>query len=287
MLEELERALKEAGFRFRTGDENIELHYRNCDEKEANCRAIMADFLEMKVDLIYSLGSPVISTVKKMLVGTEVPVVCAEVFDPVVMGLLRDYEGTHGNVTGTYYRVSLAEQLDKGLIPLVDTVKRLGVIYNTGELHSEIQLDEAKKLASERGFELFPFDVQNPGDLHRALEFFQDQEIDALFLPADTMTPQVAKKDIKALAEKFPALCALRSAVQKGGLVSYCANWRNLCQVSAKSAVRILNGESPDKIPFVGPQEHQLIVNLETARALGLSVGEETRKKAAELIEKS
>lgn len=281
---ELEHVLQESGYRFRTANENLEIVYRNCEAQEPHCRAMVQDFIEQKVDLIYTIGSPVVTTVKKMLVGSSIPVVCAEVFDPVVMGLQSDYEGMGDNITGTYYRVCIAEQLDKGLIPLKGKVKRLGMFYTSGELHTEIQLDEAKELAAERKISLFSFEVHNEEDMLKSIDFFKEKNIDALFLPSDTVTTQASRKTITAISHEFPTFCALRSAVLKGGLVSYCANWRSLCETSAKVAARILSGVEPHGIPFVGSAEHQLIINLQTAKHFGIKINEDVRCKAAELL---
>lgn len=283
-MEEFEKVLKCSGYRFREANETIELTYRNCDGHYATCREIAEDFLNLKVDLIYSIGSPVVTTVKKLLTNTSIPVVCAEVLDPVIMGLQKDYEGIGDNITGTYYKVSFADQLDKGLIALIGKINRLGIIHTVGELHSEIQLDEAKKLAKCRGIKLMPFDVQSEEELHKAREYFQEHKIDALFLPADIITAQASRKTIMTLAREFPTFSALKTAVHKGALVSYCANWRKLCETSAKIAARILSGVDPRGIPFVGPEEHQLVINMATARHFGITISEDIRCRAAELI---
>jgi butyrate kinase len=283
-MDEFEKALREAGYKFRSSDENLELIYRNCNEQDMTCRNIIKDFLDLKVDLIYSIGTPIISTVKKMLLGKDVPVVFAAAFDPVVMGLIREAEGSEKNITGTYYRVSLAEQIDRAFAPLLGRPKRLGIIHNSDEIHSQIQIDEAKKLAAERKFELFAFEGQHEDDFIKALDYFKEKKIDALFLLADTTTSDVSRKTITTLAHTFPTLCALRSTVLKGGLVAYCANYESLCDRSAAIAVRILAGEKPHHIHFSGPDEYRLIINLQTAAKLGLEVNEEMRGVASELI---
>jgi butyrate kinase len=283
-MDEFEKALHDAGYKFRTSDENLEIIYRNCNEQDVTCRNIIKDFLDLKVDLIYSIGTPIISTVKKMLLGKDVPVVFAAAFDPVVMGLTTDAEGSARNITGTYYRVSLADQIDRGFMPLVGKLSRLGMIHNSDEFHSQIQIDEAKKLAAERKFELCIYEGQKEEDFVKALEYFKEKQIDALFLLADTTTSEVSRKAITDLAHTFPTLCGLRSTVMKGGLVAYCACYESLCDRSAAIAVRILAGEKPQHFPFAGPDEYRLIINLQTAARLGLKVSEEVKAAASELI---
>ncbi len=284
-VQEFEQVLKESGYKFRVPDENLEITYRNCNELDTNCRTIINDFTDLGVDLIYSIGTPIVSTVKKMLLGKSIPVVFSAAFDPVVTGLVHEYKGGENNITGTYYRVSLAEQLDRGLSRVMKSFRRMGLIHTTGEIHSEIQLDEANRVAGEKGFELFPFDVQNEEELPRAVTYFEERAVDVVYLLADTMIPVLPRKSLNALTQRFPTLCALKTTVQKGGLVAFCANYRSLCHQSAQIAVRILSGEKPQNIEFIGPDEHELIVNLDTAGALGIEINDDVRHSASELIQ--
>jgi butyrate kinase len=285
VVQELEHVLKESGYKFRVPDENLEIVYRNCNEQDANCRTIINDFVDLGVDLIYSIGTPIISTVKKMLLGKSTPVVFAAAFDPVMTGLVHEYRGRENNTTGTYYRVSLAEQLDRGLNRVLPSFGRMGLIHTTGEIHSDLQLDEALKVAGEKGFELFPFDVQNAEDMPRAVTYFEENAVDVVYLLADTLMPALSRKALQTVTHRFPTLCALRTTVQKGGLVAFCANYRSLCHQSAQIAIRVMAGEKPQNIDFAGPDEHELIVNLDTARKLGIEIGDDVKHGASELIQ--
>jgi len=285
VVQELEQVMKDSGYRFRVPDENLEITYRNCNEQDANCRTIINDFMDLGVDLIYSIGTPTVSTVKKMLVGKNIPVVFAGAFDPVVTGLVHDYKGGENNITGTYYRVSLADQLEKGLNRIIRSFNKMGLIHTTGEIHSEIQLDEASRVAAEKGFQLYPFDVQNEEEMPRAVTYFEEQAVDVVYLLADTLTPRLSRKSLQTLTHRFPTLCALRTTVQKGGLVAFCANYRILCRQSAEIAVRVLAGEKPQNIEFIGPDEYDLIVNLDTANCLSIEIDDDVIHGASELIQ--
>lgn len=283
-IEELEKVLRDSGFKFRQSDEDIEIIYRNAEKKVENLRQICGDFIDMGVNLIISIGSPAVSGVKRYLKGLDIPVVCIAVFDPVIMGLVNDYRNPGGNITGTCYRVSIKDQIKKGLAKIVPHLRKAGIIYKTGELHSEIQHDEAKETAKELGFKLLGYDLQSEEQFNEALDFFLENKVDALILPADTTFAEAKRSSIKKIAHKIPTLCFLKSTVAKGGLVSYCADWRAVCREGARQAVRILSGEHPDDIPIALPREHLLVINLQTAKELSIEIPEKIIKEAQEII---
>lgn len=281
-IHELEKILKHSGFKFRTSDENSEILYRNCQEREENLRQTIKDFLEEKVDLIYSIGSPVIPTVKRMLKGKDIPVVCVAVFDPVIMGLAKSYQSSETNICGTCYRTGIYEQLTKGLLKLIPRVKRLGIIYKIGEVASEIQYDEALKAAKELQIKLIPFVAYNEKQILDSIKFFKDKKVDAVFLPSDINFAQAKRDTILAISSKFPTLCALRSTIVKGGLVGWCSNFVGMCNRGAKMAVKVLSGTKPSDIPIERPLTGRLVLNLQTAKTLNLKIPKAVLKQTAE-----
>lgn len=282
-IEEFEKVLKIAGYKFRVPDENVELIYKNCKENEENLKIYLEEFLDQNLDLIYSIGSPVIPALKRMLRGKEIPVVCAASFDPVIMGMAKSYQSSENNITGTCYRVSIKEQLSKGLLKLFPRIKKIGIIYRVGELHSEIQHDEAKEAARSLKLELVSFTAQDSSQISKSIEYFKKQKVEALFLPADSNFSLARRKEILKLSAVFPTLCALRSTVIKGGLLGLCANFTSVCIQGAKMAVKVLAGTKPSDIPIASPLAHQLIINVNTAKLAGIRISEKI-KKSAELI---
>jgi butyrate kinase len=271
-ITELEKALKEAGFHFRERNEDLEIIYRNADMSEETLRNIIRDFLDLKVDLIYSIGSPVVSTVKRVLKDRSTPVVCAAIFDPVVMGLVNGYDRSGTNIASSCYRLSITRQLREGLLRLFSQLRKLGFIYRTGELHSEIQRDEIRKAAKELKLGLVDFDMQEDDQLDEAVALFKEKGVEALFLSSDTNFTNMPRDLLAKLTRVFPTQSALKSTVVKGSLLSYSADFHDVGEQGARLAVRILSGESPADLPIAQPRGYDLTLNLQTAELLGITI---------------
>lgn len=269
-IKELQENLAKAGYKFNTTEEDVQIIDKNCHASDAQLENNVKAFLDEKVDLLYVVGTTVVPTMMQILQDKNIPVVNVATFDPVIMGLTDSYDKPGKNVTGSFYRIDMKEQIADGLLKLVPNVKKLGIIYNKGEKHSEIQLKEAQAACKEFGIELFDYIANSEDDLIACIDYFKEKQVDAVILPADTNITVARRKTILRLAGQFPTLCSIKSTVVKGGLVSYGFNFKSVCNMGAKIAVRILNGAKPDEIPFVSPKSRYLTINSNTALLLNI-----------------
>ena len=115
------------------------------------------------------------------------------------------------------------------------------------------------------------------------IHYFKQKGVEAVFLPADLNFSLAKRKQITEISYVFPTLCALRSSVIKGGLLSYCANFQASCYQAAMKAVKILHGAKPSDLPFDRSTSQQLIINMRTAEELKIKIPEKI-KKISELI---
>ncbi|NLI78384.1 MAG: butyrate kinase [Candidatus Riflebacteria bacterium] len=271
-VQNIESRLKEAGFRFRQPEENLEIVIRNCHGDPAKMHEVIGEFLARKLDLIIAIGSPAATAAKTHLKKRDVPVVCVACFDPVVMGLASSYAGSGNNIAGSSYRVEVAQQIATALEPLVPDLKRLGVVCKSGELQSEIQLDEVREVAARQGFEVTVFDVRTPADLAAAAIHFATQKVQAVFLPADTVSAVADEAALAPVVRSFPTLCALELVIQRGGLAGRIADWDDLCRRGAGLAIEILEGKPPGTLPIYRNPAARTVINPATAKTLGLKL---------------
>ncbi len=280
----LEKRLRELGYRFRQADENCELLIRNCQREPEKMSTAFEEFIDREVDLIIAIGSPAAQTAKPYLKDLEIPLVCMACFDPVVMGLAEGYADPNRRLTGTCYRVEIKEQIKEGLLPICQKIKRLGIVYRSGQRQSEIQMDEAQTACATLDITAVPFDAQSPDDLQAAAAFFKKHKVEAVYLGSDTAVAGASEKQLAKLVTNFPTLCALESTIHKGGLVGRIASWEKICNDASSLSMKVLEGMSLAQLPIVRNPEPQTVINVDSAKKLKLKLKKEFVKKAAKTI---
>ncbi|MBF0547951.1 MAG: butyrate kinase [Candidatus Riflebacteria bacterium] len=274
-VQALENRLRELGYKFRTQDENLELVIRNCQGDPGKLTQVCDEFLQRKVDLIVAIGSPAAAAAKSNLKGKTIPVIVVACFDPVVMGLIDGYAGFSGNITGSSYRVPIKEQIEMGILKVVPNLSKLGVVYKSGELQSEIQLDETREICGKMNIQVCPFDAQTQTDFPSAADYFKSKNVQAVFLVSDTTTAAAEEKWINSITSVFPTLCALGSNLRKGGLIGRIADWEKMCRKSSDIVVNVMEGASPSTIPIIRNAEAQTVLNQQVAQKLGINLSSE------------
>jgi putative tryptophan/tyrosine transport system substrate-binding protein len=165
-------------------------------------------------------------------------------------------------------------------------VMGVALLWNSGNIYSHLVVKETETVASASGVQLQRLDVNRPWDLERAFEAAMLGQVDAL-IPVDdylTVTDRVRIVDFAAMS-KLPAIYGLREFVDAGGLIAYGTDRRDLFQRSATYIDRILRGTRPADLPVEAPTKFELIVNLKTAKALGLTVPRTILVRADEIIQ--
>ena len=258
-------AFKESGLKV-TFDE------KNANGEIATANMIANNFVTEKVDLIYAIAT---STAQSAAQATnKLPVVFSAITDPEAAGLIKE------NVTGISDRVNVKQQLEL-LLKLDSKIKKVGVIYNSSEQNSKVQVDDLKKAASELGLIIVEKSVTQVSEIPQASEALVKSS-DALYLPTDNLVASVVNLITeKAIAAKKIAFGAESAHVKGGALITQGIDYYEMGKEAGKIAVEILkNGKKPSDISFKKMDLNDIVINNKTLTAIGISLPEDIILKA-------
>ena len=247
------------------------------DEKNANGEAATANliansFVSSKVDLIYSIAT---STAQAAAQSTNtIPVVFSAITDPESAGILKN------NVTGVSDRVYIKQQLQL-LLKLDSKIKKVGVIYNSSEQNSKVQVDDLKAAAKELGVEVVEKSVIQASEIPQAADALT-RESDAIYLPTDNLVASVVNLlTDKATAAKKIVFGAESAHVKGGALITQGIDYYEMGKQAGKIAIDILkNGKKPSEIKYQRMSLNDIVVNGKTMAALGITLPEDIKSKA-------
>ena len=258
-------AIKESGL-------NVTFDEKNANGEVATANMIANNFVTEKVDLIYSIAT---STAQSAAQATnKLPVVFSAITDPEAAGLIKE------NVTGISDRVNVKQQLEL-LLKLDSKIKKVGVIYNSSEQNSKVQVDDLKKAASELGITIVEKSVTQVSEIPQASEALV-RESDALYLPTDNLVASVVNLITeKATAAKKVAFGAEAAHVKGGALITQGIDYYEMGKEAGKIAVEILkNGKKPSEIKFKKMDLNDIVINNKTLAAIGINLPEDIKSKA-------
>jgi putative tryptophan/tyrosine transport system substrate-binding protein len=263
---------------------SVRIDYRWADGIVGNAAAIAAEFVRSKVDVIVSSGDTYVLAVKRAT--STIPIVFASAGDPVGNGLVQSLARPGGNVTGL--SIELTESVGKRLELLRDIVpglRRLAILFNAGDplVHTEKEATLAD--ARKAGFDLIETQVRPDQDIATAIEALAGRA-DALYVCLDPFTFNNAGRiNALALAARLPVMHSIRQQAEADGLISYGPDFPNMSRRAAELVDKILRGTKPADIPVEQPSKFDFVVNLKTAKTLGLAVPETLLVAADEVIE--
>jgi putative tryptophan/tyrosine transport system substrate-binding protein len=261
----------------------IAIEYRWSEGRTERYAEIAAEFVRLKVDVIVTVGSAV-PTVKQAT--TVIPIVFAVAIDPVGSGLVSSLAKPGGNVTGlSLQATNLAGKRLELLREVVPQLHRLGIIFNVGNAQPVLEMGETQAAARMLGLEVAPLVIQRAEDIAPAFEAVRAQA-DALYVAIDQlMVANLTRILTSALGARLPTVFSTRDFVRAGGFMSYGPNYSDLFRRSADYVDKILRGTKPGDIPVEQPTKFELVINLTTAKALGLTIPESFLLRADEVIE--
>jgi putative tryptophan/tyrosine transport system substrate-binding protein len=264
---------------------NVRIDYRWGAGDVERYRAIAAELIALSPDVVVAYGYAIASALQKA--SRSVPIVFASVTDPVGGGLVASLARPGGNATGfVSSEFGFAGKWLELLKEIEPRVKRVAVLRNAA-IASQIALfGSIQSVAPSFGVELRPIDTSDAGEIERAITAFAG-EPDGGLIAASGAGVILHRELIVMLAarHRLPAVYAYRGHVAIGGLISYGADQVDNFRQAASYVSRILKGEKPADLPVQAPTRFELVINLKTAKALGLAVPDTVLARADEVIE--
>ena len=280
-LDALLRGLAKAGY---VEGQNLVIDYRSADGRPERLPELAADLVRTKPDVILTRGTPAALAAKS---AGSVPIVMTASGDPLASRVVANLAHPGGNVTGL---TSIVSELDTKrleiLKQLLPEAKRIAVILNMTNPAAVEQWKLMQRAAGSLAVQLVLFDVRDREALRSTLDSAVKQGANAV-LGGNEAVVDANRSTIIDLAakHKLPTIYASREFVDAGGLISYSVHYPDLYYRAASYVDRILKGAKPGQLPIERPTKFELVINLKTAKALGLTIPKELLLRADEVIE--
>jgi ABC-type uncharacterized transport system substrate-binding protein len=260
----------------------VVIEYRWAEGRSERAAEIAAEFVRLKADVIVTDGTPSIVAAKQAT--SVIPIVFAAAGDPVGSGLVASLARPGGNVTGLSVQAAdLAGKRLEILREVIPGLRRLAILARTGS--PTAQRREAQAAAHTLGLEVVPAEIRRAEDIAPAFDALKARA-DALYVFGD---PLMATNRIRintlAQGARLPTIYSQREFVEAGGLMSYGPNFPDLHRRAAEYVDKILRGAKPADLPVEQPTKFDFVVNLTTAKALGLEIPPSLLARADEVIE--
>ena len=283
LLDAFRQGLRELGW---VEGQNIVIDYRYAEDRDDRLPGLAAELVRLKVDLIVSWGTQGVTAAKN---ATEtIPIVMIAVRDPVGTGLIASLVRPGGNVTGVSGYAGL-EIVAKQLVLLKETVpkiRRVAILSNPANAYHQLAIRELTVAARSLGVQLQLLEARGPNEFDGAFAAMAKERVGALLVLSDAVlnSHRTRLADLAARS-RLPAAYGVRESVEAGGLMSYGPSFLDLFRRAATYVDKILKGAKPADLPVEQPTEFELVINLKTAKALGLEVPPTLLARADEVIE--
>jgi putative ABC transport system substrate-binding protein len=281
-LSALLTALHEHGY---IEGQDLQIEYRSADGQADRFSALAAELVRLRPDLIVTRGTP--ATIAAKEATDTIPIVFTAIGEPVGAGVIPTLAHPGGNVTGlSAFATELAGKRIELLKEISPAIARLGFLHNMGNPVAPPEWQAIEVAAEELGISVELFDVRRGPDIPAAFQRMRQNKTDALYVGIDALTQANAKMIVDLAAEqRLPTVYISRNFVDMGGLLSYGPSFPDLYYRAAGLIDKILKGAKPSDLPVEQPTKLELIVNLKTAKALGLQIPSYVMVLANEVIQ--
>jgi putative ABC transport system substrate-binding protein len=274
------RGLSDLGY---VDGQNISIEYRYAEGRPERLPELASELVGWKPDVMFALGGDVAPFLRK--VTETIPIVYAMSADPVRLGLAASLARPGGNATGvTFLQDELSAKRLEVLKETAPRTSRLAFVWNPE--HADNELDGAKRASAAHGIALQTVEVRQSGDLDSAFNAATATGIDAIYVVSSRQTVANLPGIVDfATKNRLPLAGGWGAWAQAGGLVSYGPNVSEMVRQSALYVDKILKGAKPGELPVMQPTHFELVINLKTAKGLGLSIPESFLLRADKVIE--
>jgi putative ABC transport system substrate-binding protein len=262
----------------------VSIEYRWAEARDERFAEIAAEFVRLNVDVIVTYASAPVLAAKHTT--ASIPIVFAAQMDPVGAGVVASLTHPGGNVTGLSLQTTdTADKRLELLRELVTNLERLAIMVNPGAAGASLEMREVQEASHKLGLEVSTVEIRQTNDIAPAIEALKGRT-DALYVATDPLV-FTNRIRINTLAQtlRLPTIYGSREYVEAGALMSYGPNFSELFRRAAEYVDKILRGTKPADIPVEQPTKFDLVINLKTARAIGLQVPGSFLLRADEVIE--
>lgn len=258
------KALEDNGYK---DGENIKIDYQNAQNDLPTTQTIANKFLSDKKDLIFAISTP--SAQAAYNVTKDIPILITAVTDPVSAGLVKSMDKPQGNISGTSDYISIDKNLEL-IKTFVPDAKTIGVLYNTSEVNSEIQVEMLKEYAAKNNYKVVEKGVSTSNEINQAMSSLVNN-VDVLYVPTDNLIvssmPIVSKI---ATDNKIPVIASESGSVESGALACQGIDYEKLGYKTGELAIKVLEGEKISDMPVALLDETEIIVNEDVLKALSI-----------------
>ena len=266
--------LKEKGYE---EGKNVTFDQQNAQGEQANAQTICKQFADSNKDLIFAIATPAAQAAYNST--KDIPIVFTAVTDPVSAEIAKDWKSSGTNVTGTSDKVPVDDQV-KLMKKLLPDTKTIGVIYNTSETNSVVQVDELKSAAEKEGLAVKEIGVTNVNEINQNLASALG-EIDVLYTPTDnTVASAYSLVGKLCLDANKPIIGAEEAVVTKGGLATIGIDYYKLGKEAGYKAAEVLDGKKPSDVEISTLSEMSFTINSDVAKKLNITIPEDIDKDA-------
>jgi len=281
-MDGLREGLRQLGY---TEGKTHSLEYRWYQGQAERLPALAADLVNLQVDVIVTVATP--ATLAAKQATTMIPIVMANVGDPIDTGIVASLARPGGNVTGLSVLTAELEpkrlELLKEVLP---NLSRVGVLWNPTNPFEAIAVQHAQRAAQTLGLSLHLVPVRAAHDLDRAFSSITRLRPEAMLVIADQLLLSQRTRIADHMARsRLPTAFTHRAHVEVGGLLSYSANYYESFRRAATFVDKILKGAKPADLPVEQPTRFELVINMKTAKALGLTIPPSVLMRADEVIQ--
>lgn len=266
-------ALEEAGY---VEGENLTLDLQNANNDQSTLTNIANTFANSDADLFYAIATPSAQSLAQVI--TDRPIVFAAVTDPVSAGLVADWDAPDANVTGVSDMNPMDGQMEL-IREVLPDAQRVGIVYSSGEVNSEVQVAEAETAAAELGIEIVTATVTNSAEVQQAA---QSIDVDAFLIPTDNTVVSAAESVIQVAEQQgVPVFASDESTMERGAAAGLSVNYTQQGKDAAALALELLGGAEPSSLPVETQKQFDLFVNEAAAESQGVTLPEAVIERAA------
>jgi ABC-type uncharacterized transport system substrate-binding protein len=275
------QGLAEAGY---VEGQNVAIEYRWAEGRFDRLPELAADLVRRRVSVIATPATTAAALAAKAATAT-IPIVFGVGGDPVQLGLVASLNRPGGNATGVnFFTIELVAKRMQLLRELVPAAKRVALLANPTDRSNESALRDVETAAT--GLQILAFEAATSREIDGAFESLAREKVDALFVAGGALySARRVQLAVLAASYRIPTTHSQRAFVEAGGLMSYGPNFTNIWRQLGLYAARILKGAKPADLPVEQPTKFELVINLNTARALRLEVPPMLLARADEVIE--